>query len=351
MTWSVSMNPDRRAVSQSAIAREAGVARTTVSLALRGGEGLNSETVAKVMKAAEQLGYRPNNLVHAIRSGRTRMVGVMVPPYDSFWADVLHGIHDALIARDYVPLALWSEHRKLQPDEALELRQIERLIDWRVDGAILCPWFANLYSTHISQLKRRDLPMVTIDLLLPPSFRADTVLSDEELGAGLIAEHLSSLGHREIVHFAGPSVESWSRERRARFAEAMRGHPGVKVHYVEVSLNQSRLPAIREAMEALPNVTAAYCATDDIAEEVYGIATQLGRKIPDDLSVIGYGNLDFGTRLHPPLTTVKQRPYRMGKMAANMALDRIESEVPPDPRIERLAVELIARGSTSPAAS
>lgn len=349
MTQPVKPKTERRAVSQSAIALEAGVARTTVSLALRGGEGLNSETVARVMKAADLLGYRPNNLVHAIRSGRTRMVGVMVPPYDSFWADVLHGIHDALIARDYVPLALWSEHRKLQPDEALELRQIERLIDWRVDGAILCPWFANLYRTHISQLKRRDLPMVTIDLKLPPSFRADAVLSDEALGAGLIARHLLSLGHREVVHFAGPSSESWSRERRACFADAMREHDGVKIHFVEVSLNQSRLPMIREAMKGLPKVTAAYCATDEIAEEVYGIAGELGRRIPQDLSVIGYGNLDFGTRLNPPLTTVKQRPYRMGMAAANLMLDRIEAEEIPDPRIERLGVELIDRASTAPA--
>lgn len=186
----------RRAVSQTAIAREAGVARTTVSLALRGGEGLNTETIARVMAAAERLGYRPNNLVHAIRSGRTRMVGVMVPPFNSFWSDVLHGIHDRLIEDNYVPLALWSLHRMPQTDYDLELRQIERLIDWRVDGAILWPWFANLYHTHIPELKNRELPMVTLDTILPESFHADAVLSDEALGAEAVAAHLLELGHR-----------------------------------------------------------------------------------------------------------------------------------------------------------
>ncbi|MEO7100699.1 MAG: LacI family DNA-binding transcriptional regulator, partial [Luteolibacter sp.] len=215
-------NTDRRAVSQTAIAREAGVARTTVSLALRGGEGLNPETIQRVMDAAELLGYRPNNLVHAIRSGRTRMVGVMVPPDDSFWADVLHGIHDGLIACDYVPLTLWSEHRKPHPDEKSELRQIQRLIDWRVDGAILWPWFASLYRTQISELKKRDLPLVTINSMLPASFHADAVLSDESVGAAAIAGHLIALGHREILHFAGPSSESWSRDRRDCFAEEIR---------------------------------------------------------------------------------------------------------------------------------
>lgn len=344
-------NSDRRAVSQSAIARQAGVARTTVSLALRGGEGLNPETIIRVMQAAELLGYRPNNLVSAIRSGRTRMVGVMVPPYDSFWSDVLHGIHDGLIEHDYVPLALWSRHRTPQTNEALELRQIERLIDWRVDGAILWPWFANLYHTHISDLKRRDLPLVTIDSILPDSFHADAVLSDEVLGAEAVAAHLLALGHREILHFGGPASESWSRDRRACFAEAIRRAPGVKLHLVELPLALPRQALILEALSELRDVTAVYCATDEIAEEVYEIAAGMGLEIPGDLSVIGYGNVDFGTRLTPPLTTVRQRPYRLGLAAAKLVVDRIEAEAQAAPRIERLAVEFVPRMSTAAPAS
>ncbi|MES2660224.1 MAG: LacI family DNA-binding transcriptional regulator [Verrucomicrobiota bacterium] len=339
--------PERRAVSQSAIAREAGVARTTVSLALRGGEGLNAETIARVMEAAALLGYRPNNLVSAIRSGRTRMIGVMVPPYNSFWSDVLHGIHDGLIERDYVPMALWSQHRVPQPDETLELRQIERLIDWRVDGAILWPWFANLYRTHITALKRRDLPLVTIDSVLPDSFHADAVLSDEALGAEAVSGHLLSLGHREILHFGGPSSESWSRDRRTCFSEAIRHTPGAKLHLVEIPLLTPRLDLIREALAGLAGVTAIFCATDEIAEDVYQVAASLGRRIPEDLSVVGYGNVDFGSRLNPPLTTVRQRPYRMGQAAAKMVIDRIEAEEQAVPHIERLPVEFVSRMSTA----
>ncbi len=351
MSGGVKSPSERRNVSQSAIAREAGVARTTVSLALRGGEGLSPDTVERVMEAAARLGYRPNNLVHAIRSGRTRMVGVMLPPIDTYWSNVLHGVHDGLIARDYVPLALWAEHRKLQSDANFETRQIERLIDWRVDGAILWPTFANLYRTHIFELKKHDLPLVTVDTTLPDSFHADAVLTDEAMGAQAVAAHLMELGHREILHFAGPSAESWSRDRRSCFADAMRGYPGVKVHYVEVSFRHHHLDLLRETLAALPKVTAVYCATDGVAEEVYQIATELGRSIPEDLTVIGYGNLDFGTRLNPTLSTVRQRPYRMGTAAANLIIDRIESEVVMSPRVERLAVEFIGRDSSAPARS
>lgn len=349
MSWRVKSPSERRNVSQSAIAREAGVARTTVSLALRGGEGLNPDTIERVMEAAARLGYRPNNLVHAIRSGRTRMVGVLLPPIDTYWSNVLHGVHDGLIARDYVPLALWAEHRKLQSDESFEKRQIERLIDWRVDGAILWPTFANLYRTHIFELKRHDLPLVTVDTMLPCSFHADAVLTDEAMGAEAVAAHLIDLGHREILHFAGPAAESWSRDRRSCFADAMRNYPGVKVHYVEVSLRYQRHDLIRETLAALSQVSAVYCATDSVAEEIYTVAAELGRRIPEDLTVIGYGNLDFGSRLNPPLSTVRQRPYRLGMAAANLIIDRIESDVLMSPRTERLAVEFIARDSSAPA--
>ena len=347
----VKLNSDRRAVSQSAIARHAGVARTTVSLALRGGEGLNPDTITRVIQAAEILGYRPNNLVNAIRSGRTRMIGVMVPPCDSFWSEVLHGIHDGLTERDYVPLALWSQHRMSQADEAQELRQIERLTDWRVDGAILWPRFANLYHTHISDLKKHDLPLVTIDSILPDFCHADAVLSDEAWGAGAVAAHLLALGHREILHFGEPASESGSQDRRACFAEEIRRAPGVKLHLVELPLTQPRQGLIRDALSGLHGVTAAYCATDEIAEEVYEIATAIGRKIPENLSVIGYGHLDFGTRLNPPLTTVRLPPYRMGMVAAKLVMDRIEAESQAAPHIERVAVEFVPRQSTAAAVS
>lgn len=340
---------ENRAVSQSAIARKAGVARTTVSLALRGGEGLTKETVQKVMEAAESLGYRPNNLVHAIRSGRTRMIGVMVPPHDSYWSDVLHGIHDGLIEKDYVPLALWTRHRTPQPDKDFEVRQIERLADWRVDGAIFWPSFTKVYHGSNGLLKKRKLPLVTIDSVLPGSFGAAAVLSDEELGAKAVAAHLLGLGHRNILMFGGPSSEEWALERSGCFARAVEADPEIRLETVELPLHLDRLDLIRTAMTGFPEATAIFCATDAIAEEVYGIAAEMGKRIPQDLSVVGYGNVDFSTRLDPPLTTVRHRAYRMGLAAAELVVARIEGRPAAKAEVRRLSVELIERQSTGPA--
>jgi LacI family transcriptional regulator len=272
----------------------------------------------------------------------------MVPPYDSYWADVIHGIHDELIDHDYVPLALWSRHRTPQNDEAHELRQIERLVDWRVDGAILWPWFANFYHTHINDLKKRGLPLVTIDSVLPDSFSADAVLSDETQGAEAIAAHLLALGHRQILHFAGPAHESWSRERRRSFTEALAKTPDATLHVVELPFTTPRRELIREALTGLPQVTAVFCATDGVAEEVYGVAAEMGVSIPGNLSVVGYGNVDFSSRLNPPLTTVAHSPYRMGKAAARLVIRRIEAPVANPSQTDMLPVEFVPRASTGP---
>jgi LacI family transcriptional regulator len=345
----MSLPKNLRAVSQTAIAKEAGVARTTVSLALRGGEGLNPETIGRVMAAAESLGYRPNNLVQAIRSGKSGLVGVMVPPYDSYWSNILHGIHDTLVDNKHVPLVLWPKHRQLQPDEESELKQVNRLIDWRVDGAILWPWYANLYRTHIAELRKRDLPLVTIDSTLPDSFHADAVLSDERQGTSFIADHLLALGHRRILHFAGPNSEAWSYDRRDTFTEAIRREPTATLHNIELPLTIPRPPFIREAMLALPQVTAIFAATDEIAGEVYQIAAELGRSIPGDLSVVGYGDVATSAFLNPTLTSVRHCPYRMGKKAASLLLERINgSGNKLAARVERLPVEFVLRDSTAP---
>jgi LacI family transcriptional regulator len=339
----------RRAVSQTAIARKAGVARTTVSLALRGGEGLTPDTIEKVMAAADSLGYRPNNLVQALRNGRSGLVGVMVPPHDSYWSEVLYGIHDELVEHDHLPLVLWPKHGQLTPDENAELQQINRLIDWRADGAILWPWYANLYHNHITELQKRDLTLVTIDSTLPESFQADAVLSDEQQGASLVADHLLSLGHRRILHFAGPYAEAWSRDRRNAFEKMVHKVPGVALHTVELPLTIPRPGFIREAMRALPQVTAIFAATDAFAAEVYQVAAELGRSIPGDLSVIGYGDLSASERLHPALTTVRHCPYRIGKMAASLLLERLSGKSVGKPsRTERLPVEFVHRDSTAP---
>ena len=196
-------------VSQKRIAEAAGVSQPTVSLVLSGRYVISDDTRKRVLEAAETLKYRPNLLVRGMQTGKTRVIGVMAPPFDSFWSDVLYGIHDTLSAADHVPMMVWTthegRHRRKGPHPGPEhsLQQINRLLDRRIDGVILWPPFATYFHDHVNEFSSRDLPIVTIDHVLPPEFHSDCVSSDEQAGTSAVAKHLYDLGHRKFAHLSG----------------------------------------------------------------------------------------------------------------------------------------------------
>src|SRR5437764_12076354 len=131
-----------RQVSQKSVAERAGVSQATVSLVLSGRGVSSQDTQRRVLEAAEQLKYRPNLLVHGIQTGKTRMIGVMAPPFDYYWSEVLYGIHDVLAAADHVPITVWTAHngpgqRQRAGAGIDERQQNHRLLDRRVDGGIV----------------------------------------------------------------------------------------------------------------------------------------------------------------------------------------------------------------------
>ena len=115
----------------------------------------------------------------------------MVHPYDSYWAQVLYGIHDRLIEADYIPMVLWDREHDRTHGAGFALSQIHRLLDRRVDGAILWPHFAQLYAHHLGEFHDRHLPVVTIDHRLARA-RSDAVLNDEAQVGRLLIQHLAA---------------------------------------------------------------------------------------------------------------------------------------------------------------
>ena len=209
------MPSSRFQVNQKQIAQEAGVSQATVSLVLSGRPLTSPATRQRVLQAAARLKYRPNLLVQGMQTGKTRMIGVMAPPFDYYWSEILYGIHDVLAAADHVPITVWTAHHGPGPRQRHgpgmdELEQIHRLLDRRIDGVILWPPFAALFEDHVKEFSSRDLPVVTIDHELPARYRADSVGSDESAGGRLVAEHLYKLGHRRFANFAGTSAGSWA---------------------------------------------------------------------------------------------------------------------------------------------
>jgi LacI family transcriptional regulator len=348
------MSRARFQVSQKRIAQSAGVSQSTVSLVLSGRRVNSDETSERVLKAAERLKYRPNLLVQGIQTGKTRTIGVMMPPFDFYWSEVLSGIHDGLTIEDHVPITIWPVHvgpparRRDAPVVGDELAQIHRLVDRRVDGVILWPSFAQLFLEHIHEFSSRNLPVVTIDHKIPAEFNADYVGSDEALGGRMVAEHLYKLGHRRIGHLAGSHVATWAVARRKAFEDALNRIGGVEVITYE-ALPIETTQAIVQARQLLsrPNrPTAIFAASDLYAKEVYKAAKELNLEIPDDLSVVGFSDDGFAAEMSPPLTTVRQPAYEIGRRAAEVVIGRSEGKFRDRAKHEELPVTLVLRESS-----
>lgn len=330
-----------------AIAKALGVSRATVSLVLRGGGGASEETQAKVLAMARKMDYRPNALVHSIRSGKSRTVGVLVAPHDSFWKDVCYGIHDRLSEADHLPVFLWDSERQPGDGPANALNQIHRLLDRWVDGVILWPTFATLYAEHLHEFERRNIPVVTIDHTAP-NLIADIVKHDEKMIARLAVEHMTGLGHRHLLILPGPPNFLWADQRAEDITALLRGGKGATFEVLRPNFGENVIEALTEVLKAHPEITGVIAGTDHLAEKCCRTARILGMNVPNDLSVMGVADLDFAHALTPSLTTIRQDGYRIGYTAAQVELERSAGILIGPPRIIEVPVSLVERASTAP---
>ncbi|WP_197525287.1 LacI family DNA-binding transcriptional regulator [Pseudobythopirellula maris] len=339
------------------VAEKAKVSVGAASRILRGDQDrFAQDTCDRVLEAARELGWRRNLLVNGIQTGRTQTVGVLIPPYDSFWVSILSGIHTRLSSADYLPITVWSGDLKHMPhfeaDNQEGFRTITRLLDRRVDGIIMWPPFSLAYHDHFPELRERRVPVVVIDHRTENPV-ADTVVTNEAKAAKAIAKHILDLGHRRVACISSRETlaQSWALERRTSFEEAVTACGDVEMK--SWRLNETGSNGAEVAYELLTDSlkpSAVFAVTDHEAAFVYEAAHKLGLKIPEDISVIGFADLDFAAQMSPPLTTVRQRPYEIGVETASLVLSRIETgEAVSDFSTSKIDADLVVRESTGPA--
>lgn len=339
------------------VADLAQVSLGAASRILRGDDThFSPETRQRVLAASRKLGWRRNLLVSGMQTGKTRTVGVVIPPYDSFWVSVLSGIHSRLAEADFLPITVWLgdiEHMPhFEADEQQGIRLMNRLLDRRVDGLILWPPFGLAYYHHARELRDSQVPVVMIDYHSDQQI-CDTVATDERHATTLVARHLADLGHRRIAYISGRETPSqtWAVERRKGLEEAIADLKQVELKSWRLNREGSNgVEVVRRALASRLRPTAVIAATDHEAVDVYRAAAELGLAIPGDLSVVGFADLDFAASMAPPLTTVRQRACEIGTRAALIMLDRIEGGAAGDPYLDaRIDADLVFRRSTGPA--
>ena len=331
------------------VAEKAQLSTGTVSRVLNNHSNVAHTTRMKVKRAMRELNYRPNLLMHGLRTGKTRTIGVLMPVHEWFYAQVFRGINQELGSQDHLAFLSWPDNRTV--DE--ELHHIHRLIERRVDGIIIRSSFASVTDERLNEAWQNHVPVVAVDHELPLT-HADFVGIDDEAGARIVAEHLLKLGHRHFGHFGGAQMISTGRLRREAFEQAVKQVPEATCVTV---VSEEFGPDFKLAIELLqktPRPTAIFAANDFLAEVLYRAASKLGLSIPDDLSVVGFSNLDFAGFLNPPLTTVHHSPRKIGQEAARRVLQLgQETKVGSDleawsPWKVRLMPRLIMRDSTGP---
>lgn len=350
------MSPGSHVPRLKDVAAKAGVSLSAASRILRGErERFGAETCERVLDAARELGWRRNLLVNGMQTGRTRTVGVMIPPFDSFWVDVLAGIHLVLAQADYLPITVWvgdcQEIPHFEKGEDEGFKQISRLLDRRVDGLILWPSFAVAYYDHFRELLERRVPVVVIDHEYSDDQIADSIETDEAASARAVAEHLINLGHERIACLSSREAawQAWSVRRRECFVQAVDELAGIEVRSWRLNpWGTDGLEVARDILSQEPRPTAVFAVTDHEALYLYEAAGELGLDVPHDVSIVGFADLDFAATLRPPLTTMRQRPREIGRRAAQLILDRLDGQMMEgSPTTIRVGADLIVRKSTA----
>jgi DNA-binding LacI/PurR family transcriptional regulator len=327
----------RRAASMADVAAHAGVSHQTVSRVFNDYSHVSATSRARVLAAAAELDYRPNTAARALATGSSRMLGVV--SFDTTLygpAATLYGIEQAARDAEY--------YVSIQSLRALDRRSIsdavDRLRGQAVDGIIVITPHASVARAvrHVDAI----LPIVAVEggAQAVPSVRVDQLG-----GAAAATQHLLDLGHRTVLHLAGPPDWLEARARADAWRETL-GRAGAPVPD-ELTGDWSAQSgyAAGQLIARRRDVTAVFAANDQMALGVLRALHEAGRRVPEDVSLIGFDDIPESAYFTPPLTTVRQDFAEVGRRCIDLLLDRI-ADRPTRPDV-LVRTELVIRQSTA----
>lgn len=323
------------------VARKSGVSVATVSRVLNSSGKVASETRDRVLQTIEDLRFVPSAAARAINSGRSRIVGALIPTLDnSIFARFLENLEIEL-GRNGLSLVVATTGG----DPAAEIRKAQALLDIGMEGLIIV---GISHDPALGQLiERWQLPTIATSYF-DPAYDLPTIGYDNKQATSIALRHLTDLGHKRIAVLHGP--RAISDRTRARLSGLDDPGAGVELYFKEDSLSVSGGCRAVAAMldEALP-VTAALCLSDVIATGALYELHRRGIAVPGQISVMGLENMPASEMTHPPLSTVRLSVGEMGDAAGQALVAWLEQGIRPQSTL--MPAELIVRGSTAPPGS
>lgn len=325
------------------VARELGVSISTVSRAMRGFPDVNPETKQAVLQMAEQLDYQPNQVALSLVTKHTHSIGVMVPNLDYFCATAVRGIDEIAIEAGYTVLTCQSNE-----SYGREITNTQRLVNSRVDGLIVSLSSASTNLDHIRRLLQRGVPMVLFDRV-GTDLEATKVTLDNYDGAVQATAHLIAQGCRRIAILAGPASFDIGNQRRDGYLATLRQHGLPVDESLVVHGEFDRQDAYRATLQLLDRDNrpdGIFTISDRLAVGAFLALRERGVVVPHEVALVGFNDEPVVSLLSPALSSVSQPAFEMGKMAAQLFVEQLNSDQEYVPRTVVMKPTLVVRESS-----
>jgi DNA-binding LacI/PurR family transcriptional regulator len=311
-------------VSQKDIARALNIARVTVTKALQGHPDIAKSTVIKVREKAREMGYIPNFIGRALSTSKTQLIGILLPRIDhSFYAYALQYFSNLVNHNGYELIPFISFE-----DSTRERKKIEMLMSLNIDGLVIIPSFGNIFQDIYDRIRGSGIPTVYFERT-PEHFEGYSITCDEKSVSKKAILYAIDRGYTKILHFAGPHWLNVGDQKLRGYLEALNTHnipPREEYIFQAGSSIEDGHQAFMQLYRKKIRPELIFCWNDLVAHGVYRAARELRLNIPEDLAVIGFGDIDKSRLLTPPLTSISLPLKSMAIAASHMLFDLINGK-------------------------
>jgi LacI family transcriptional regulator len=317
----------------------------TVSKALRDAPDVSVATKAKIKSLAAQMGYVPDSSAQGLRTKTTKLFGLVIPSITNpIYARIVFAIEERAHDLGYDVLLAHSLNKPEREEHG-----IRHLLSRRVDGLFISPVYRFEAEARIYQeIVARKTPTVLLGAPAPFCKNFPCVEIEELIASYNVTQHLLKLGHKRIAYFTGPQTAPWAHERFNGYRRALR-EAGLdvddKLVFQSGSTIEDGTKAALQMLNESCKATAVQAINDLVAIGCADALLSQGLKIPDDISIVGFGNILLTEHFRVPLTTVRQPKFRLGMAAVEMMISLIRGE---SVQSKRLPAELVERKSSAP---
>jgi LacI family transcriptional regulator len=325
------------------IALDLGVSLMTVSKALRNHSDISQQTRDRVLKRMRELNYQPDWIARSMVTRRTYLVGLVLPDLmHSFFAEVAKGV-----ARKLSPLGYHAVILNTEEDEEIERRHVEILLTRKVDGLIIASAQRTGQMELFETLGRREVPYVLIDRVVSGTDANFVGTKDEDLGA-MATGHLIDQGCKRIAHIRGPQTGTGTGRLKGYKRALTRRGIAIRPQYIVSGQygDSTGYEAMRELLKASPRPDGVFCYNDPVAAGAVKAILEAGLRVPEDIAVIGAGNVHYSDLLRVPLSTIDQGSATIGETAAELLCECMEAKTPSEIKRIFIPPRLVVRESS-----